>query len=327
MNKKRDEPSGQAGGFYVIFYSVMIFGLIGVLVLMAAPPVASQNPPPPRPSPTPETTSTVVPGVSPSPTATAPPFVLPTRTFTPVYYTPTTTREATTTEEPTEEKEPTDTPVPTGTPDLVPVTPIYDVTDTPAPVVVVPATVVAPVPPSPTSTSTSTSTPTDTSTPTPTPTLTPTTTPTPTPTTSPDTEPPAPPRNVRAIPGGDVGIEWDPNTEDDLEGYKIYRRPDRSGSEYVRLTNLGKRLTEYGDKDVANGEFYYYVVTAFDRAGNESGFSKEVKAPQPLHGEYGKTLLPAGCTSLLFWAVILLGLLIVTRLINAKESKPAETLD
>jgi hypothetical protein len=325
MNKKRDEPSGQTGSLYVLFYSVMIFGLVGALVLIAAPPVASQVPPTLRPSPTPETTATVVPGQSPTPTGTAPPFALPTRTFTPW---PTSTGGATPT--PTEEEEgeePTDTPEPTGTPALVPVTPIYDVTDTPAPVTVVPVTVLPTLTETSTGTPTPTLTSTSTPTPTSTPTLTPTSTPTPTPTTPPDTEPPAPPRNLRAVPGGDVVMRWDPNTEGDLEGYKIYRRPDRSGSEYVKLANLGKRLTEYEDKDVASGEFYYYVVTAFDRAGNESGFSKEVKAPQPLHGEYGKTLLPAGCTSLLFWAVILLGLLIMTRLINVKESKLTETLD
>lgn len=332
MNKKRDEPSDRTGGLYVLFYSVLIFGLIGALILTAAPPVASQTPPTPRSSPTPATGITVVVPQSPTPTNTAPPFDLFTRTFTPA---PTNTPgEGTPTEEATEEEgEETDTPEPTGTPDLVPVTPIYDVTDTPAPVAPVPVVVqpAATETPTETPTETSTPTPTSTSTPTPTPTssptLTPTSTPTPTPTTLPDTEPPAPPRNVRAVPGGEVRISWDPNTEADLEGYRVYRRLCTPGGKYTMIAGLDKSSTSYKDDDVRSGEFYCYAVTAFDRADNESEFSDEVKAPEPLHGEYGRILLPTGCTSPLFWAVILLVLLIVTRLINARARRPTKTLD
>lgn len=73
-----------------------------------------------------------------------------------------------------------------------------------------------------------------------------------------------------------VTFGWDANTEPDLAGYKMYRAtqsgaytapyatiPDPNATQYItQLTNpVGKQ---------------FFVITAFDDAGNESGYSNEV---------------------------------------------------
>lgn len=88
------------------------------------------------------------------------------------------------------------------------------------------------------------------------------------------TTPPAIPRGVRSITGdGKVTVEWYPNGEDDLAGYSVWRSGD--DKDFDLLDEVSADTTSYVDRDVRNGETYYYAVAAFDKEENESELSIE----------------------------------------------------
>ncbi len=64
-----------------------------------------------------------------------------------------------------------------------------------------------------------------------------------------------------------------------VAGYNLYRST-KSGGGFVRLAT---RLPgpPYEDRLVGSGRTYYYVVTAVDGRGRESGFSGEIRAVIP----------------------------------------------
>ncbi|HID55728.1 TPA: hypothetical protein EYP37_04305 [Candidatus Poribacteria bacterium] len=91
---------------------------------------------------------------------------------------------------------------------------------------------------------------------------------------TPDTTPPATPRGVRTITGdGKVTIEWYGSDEPDLAGYRVYRSDDNVHFEMI--AEVSGNITRYVDRDVRNGETYYYAVSSFDLDGNESDLSPE----------------------------------------------------
>ncbi len=71
---------------------------------------------------------------------------------------------------------------------------------------------------------------------------------------------------------GDVALEWDPNTETDLAGYKIYF--GTASRTYSTPIAIGLQST-YTVTGLPAGT-YYFAVTAFNRDGLESAFSNEV---------------------------------------------------
>ncbi len=98
-----------------------------------------------------------------------------------------------------------------------------------------------------------------------------------------DTFPPAAPQNlvVAEIPGENgavsVDLSWSINLEDDLAAYRIYRseQPGQRG----RSLQVELLLSPaYRDLSVQPGHRYWYVVTAVDRAGNESVPSEAILA-------------------------------------------------
>jgi len=98
-----------------------------------------------------------------------------------------------------------------------------------------------------------------------------------------DTFPPAAPQNlvVAEIPGENgtvsVDLSWSINSEDDLAGYRIYRseQPGQRG----RSLQVELLLSPaYRDLSVQPGHRYWYVVTAVDRARNESVPSEPILA-------------------------------------------------
>jgi len=95
----------------------------------------------------------------------------------------------------------------------------------------------------------------------------------------PDTDPPAAPTGLTALPGNSqVSLDWDDNTEWDLRGYNVYRSTSHDGP-YTRIN--GDALvtgSSYVDAGLQNGTAYYYVVTAVDDAQRESTPSQEVSA-------------------------------------------------
>ena len=77
------------------------------------------------------------------------------------------------------------------------------------------------------------------------------------------------------INNGKVRLAWNPNTEHDLAGYKMYSGIE-SGN-YDNVIDIGNHAS-YTAKNLVKGQKYYLAITAYDTSGNESGYSKEVVA-------------------------------------------------
>jgi hypothetical protein len=70
-----------------------------------------------------------------------------------------------------------------------------------------------------------------------------------------------------------VTLAWDPNTESDLAGYRIHYGT-ASGSYTVHLDV--HNVTTYTVTGLTAGQTYYFVLSAYDSSGNESGYSNQV---------------------------------------------------
>lgn len=68
--------------------------------------------------------------------------------------------------------------------------------------------------------------------------------------------------------------------------YNVYRSTS-AGGPYSLINGSLLANSEYFDTDVSNGESYYYVVTALDSTGNESGNSEEASAQPASAGDTG----------------------------------------
>ncbi|MFQ5650137.1 MAG: fibronectin type III domain-containing protein [bacterium] len=79
-----------------------------------------------------------------------------------------------------------------------------------------------------------------------------------------------------------VIVSWDANREDDLAGYRVYVG-ERSG-QYQQDVYVGN-VTSHRVSGLEPNQRYYFVVTALDHAGNESGFSEEVDILTPEDSE------------------------------------------
>jgi len=88
----------------------------------------------------------------------------------------------------------------------------------------------------------------------------------------------------------DITVRWNANIESDLAGYKLYYKTDLSGEPYngagaiegaspvdiplVDLVDINN--PEYTITELDATHVYFLVLTAYDDAGNESGYSNEV---------------------------------------------------
>lgn len=74
-----------------------------------------------------------------------------------------------------------------------------------------------------------------------------------------------------------VTFAWDSVTATDLQGYRLYQS-NTSGT-YNKTTGkvceVGAGVTTCTVSNLADGT-YFWVATAYDRSGNESGYSNEV---------------------------------------------------
>lgn len=90
--------------------------------------------------------------------------------------------------------------------------------------------------------------------------------------------PPAAPTNLVATAGNtQVALDWDDNGEPDLAGYNVYRSTTQGGP-YAQINGALVVASNYTDTGLTNGVTYYYVVTAENTAGQESGNSSEASA-------------------------------------------------
>jgi hypothetical protein len=74
---------------------------------------------------------------------------------------------------------------------------------------------------------------------------------------------------------GSVTLTWNANGEQDLGGYKVYRATS-SGAYGAPVATINGNVTSYLASGLPKGTTYFFVVTAFDNAGNESSYSNEV---------------------------------------------------
>lgn len=90
----------------------------------------------------------------------------------------------------------------------------------------------------------------------------------------------------------EVTLAWDPNSEEDLEGYGVYLSKGVPGPPYdlfgyVALADFenaaAPRFTVSG---LEKGARYYFAVTAYDTEGYESYFSR------PVCADVGDTIVP-----------------------------------
>lgn len=99
-----------------------------------------------------------------------------------------------------------------------------------------------------------------------------------------DVFPPAAPTGLAAVATAgvpaSVDLNWEPNPEQDLAGYMVYRREDETP--WRRIS--GETLVAgpaFHDGDVQPGHTYRYGVSAVDRGGHESGRSAEAQETVP----------------------------------------------
>ncbi len=70
-----------------------------------------------------------------------------------------------------------------------------------------------------------------------------------------------------------MDLAWDPNTEPDLAGYRVYYGLE--SGDYINFVDVGK-ATHYSLGNLLEDTTYYIAITAYDTVGNESDFSGEV---------------------------------------------------
>lgn len=81
--------------------------------------------------------------------------------------------------------------------------------------------------------------------------------------------------------GSDVTFQWSANSEADLAGYKLYRSATQG--DYLTSTPIDIPLSSladinnpaYTEENVPDGT-WFWIATAYDTSGNESGYSNEV---------------------------------------------------
>jgi len=92
------------------------------------------------------------------------------------------------------------------------------------------------------------------------------------------------------LEAGEVTLAWDPNSESNLAGYKLYYDGDSDSEMYggtganegdspvvIYLEDLADASSPtFTLTDLEDGQYYYFALTAFDTDGLESDFSDEV---------------------------------------------------
>ncbi len=89
-----------------------------------------------------------------------------------------------------------------------------------------------------------------------------------------DTTPPAMPTGLQGSPGeGFVSLTWNDNTEPDLWGYNVEKKPPIS---WVRMNEAPLTEAEYHDFNVNQDTLYFYRVRAVDTQGRESAPTEQL---------------------------------------------------
>ena len=90
-----------------------------------------------------------------------------------------------------------------------------------------------------------------------------------------DTFAPAVPVGLMAVAGvNSIELAWQPNTEDDLAGYQVFRSTGGGAAERIAGP---VDAPNFSDRTVEIGKRYSYTITSIDRTGNESAHSAAVE--------------------------------------------------
>ncbi len=80
---------------------------------------------------------------------------------------------------------------------------------------------------------------------------------------------------LSATVAGTASLTWNANTDSDLAGYKVYQGTS-SGTYTAPVATIPKVTTSYTVTGLQTGTTYFFIITAYDSAGNESLHSNEV---------------------------------------------------
>lgn len=101
-----------------------------------------------------------------------------------------------------------------------------------------------------------------------------------------DVFPPAVPTGLAAVAtvadSGEASIDlsWQPGNEEDLAGYKVYRR--KADGTWQRISSAQPLIASaFHDGQVQPGQMYRYAVSAIDEGGHESARSEEAEETVP----------------------------------------------
>jgi fibronectin type 3 domain-containing protein len=76
----------------------------------------------------------------------------------------------------------------------------------------------------------------------------------------------------------EADLSWDASSG--AVGYYVYRGNSHGGP-YSRMNSVLEASTNYADTSVTGGATYFYVATAVNSSGDESGYSNEAKIQIP----------------------------------------------
>jgi fibronectin type 3 domain-containing protein len=77
--------------------------------------------------------------------------------------------------------------------------------------------------------------------------------------------------------GRQITLQWDPNTESDLNHYNVYY--GTASGQYGQPIDVGLETTY--SMSLPTNDVYYFVVTAVDDSSLESDYSNEVNTEKP----------------------------------------------
>lgn len=99
-----------------------------------------------------------------------------------------------------------------------------------------------------------------------------------------DLFPPATPAGLQAVADAEaraIDLSWQPDTEADLAGYRVYRREAGTSGRPERVSGATNPAPSFRDTRAQPGHAYEYSVSAVDHDGNESPRSAEVEESLP----------------------------------------------
>ncbi|MEP6933705.1 MAG: fibronectin type III domain-containing protein [Nitrospirota bacterium] len=93
------------------------------------------------------------------------------------------------------------------------------------------------------------------------------------------TPPSLPPPSTPPIPSpstGNVTLTWTANRESDLAGYKVYVGTTSDTYNFPGSVFVTGNVTSYTVSNLPKNQTYFFAISAYDSAGNESPLSAEV---------------------------------------------------